>query len=614
MGRALALVALLAAAVFSNSLGNGFAYDDQGIIVQNPVVTDGEVGAALRAPYWEGEAGVGRLYRPVTQAAFALQWSALEGSALGFHLVNLLLHLAVSVLVGLLCGHLVSFSLERGKGEGGAGDEGATIATRRAVAALVGGGLFAVHPVHVEAVANVVGQAELWSALGVVGAVVLHLRTRTADFGPRLVGTLGVGALFGLAFGAKEIAVVLPLLLLLVEVAHARRGEGLVDALAAQTPRIVLLAAVGAFILVGRFAVLGALAGEDVTAILAGLDTGARLGRVMPLWSEYLRLLVWPVSLAADYDPGVIFPATGPTALQTLVGGGVLLAWVGAVVWFWNRARPVALGCGWFLLAVLPVSNLFFATGSLMAERTLYLPSVGLSIAVAGVSVSVWGLPVRTRRLLAASTGVALMALSARSYLRTPSWESSFSVMQTLVREHPDSWRAHKARAEGLVNVGRIDEAVTAYRAGVEALPNRFDMVAATGAFLKEQRRLDEARPYLERAVELQPKRPSPWVLLAELELLQGRYREAHAVATRGIASAVESAELWAVLSESYVGGGLLPAAVRAREAALAHRPDWPEGWTRLVELLEAVDADPARIQLARERAAGVRGPGRGPL
>jgi tetratricopeptide (TPR) repeat protein len=112
--------------------------------------------------------------------------------------------------------------------------------------------------------------------------------------------------------------------------------------------------------------------------------------------------------------------------------------------------------------------------------------------------------------------------------------------MQTLVRDDLKSWRSHKARAQGLVNVGRFDEATAAYRAGVEALPGLFDMVAATGgAFLKEQRRLDEARPFLERAVALPPDRPCPWVLLGELELLQGRFREAHGVATRGIGSAV---------------------------------------------------------------------------
>jgi hypothetical protein len=595
------LVAVLAAVVFANSLENGFAYDDQGIVVQNSVVTGGDAWAALGQPYWAGEAGVGRLYRPVVQAALAGQWTLFGGRPLGFHLVNVLLHVAVSVLVGLLCAHVVTAMSADASGQ------------HRFLAALVGGGLFAVHPVHVEAVSNVVGQAELWSALGVLGATLVHLQTRGSDFAPRLWGTLAIGALFGLAFGAKEIAIVLPALLLLFESAESE-GGGLLGRLVAQTPRILLLGGVGGFLLVARYSVLGALTGEDVTAVLAGLDPLERLGHVLPLWSEYVRLLVWPVTLAADYDPGVIFPASGPSALQTLVGGAVLVGWIGGALWCWSRSRAVALGLTWFLVAVLPVSNLLFATGSLMAERTLYLPSVSLSIVVAGVIGSTSAVPVRSRRLLAGFGVLVLLGLSARSFVRTPTWASSFTVMQALVREHPTSWRAHKARAEGLVNVGQIEEAAAAYRAGVDALPTRFDMVAATGAFFKEHRRLEEARPYLEQAVTLQAARPSPWVLLAELELLEGRFREAHEVATRGIASAVDSAELWGVLSEAYVGGGLLPAAIRAREAALARRPEWPEGWLRLVELLEAVEADPDRIRWARAGAARPSGMNPGPL
>ncbi len=592
---ALAVVAATAVAVFFGSLDNGFAYDDQGIIVQNPVVTDGDVVAALGQPYWAGEAGVGRLYRPVAQAAFAAQWRAFGGEARAFHMVNVLLHALVATLVAVLCGQLV----HRWRPE--------AEARERAVAALLGGAFFAVHPVHVEAVANVVGQAELWAALGVVGGVVVHLGTRSAEFGARVMGTLGVGTLFAVGFGAKEIAIVLPALLLLIEAGDAGGVRALAGRLLDHLPRVLLLAGVGCSMLVARLDVLGALAGEDVTAALAGLGTMERLAHVFPLWTEYLRLLVWPMTLAADYDPGVVYPASGPSVLQTTLGLAVLIGGLAAIPWCWKRQRLVAVGAAWFAIAILPVSNLLFATGSLMAERTLFLPSVGWSLVVAGLGSRAWSRAARPRTIGLAAVVVALL-LGVRSITRVPSWESSFTVMQTLVRDHPTSWRSHKARAEGLVNVGRFEDAAEAYRAGVAALPNRFDMVAATGAFFKEQRRLAEARPYLESAVALQPARPSPWVLLAELELLEGRFREAHSVATRGIASAVESAELWGVLSEAYVGGGLLDAAVRARRVSLALEPGSAQGWTRLAELLEAAGGNPEAIAEARRRAAAEGG------
>lgn len=579
-----------AVAVFANSLNNGFAYDDQGIIVQNPVVTDGDAVAALSQPYWAGEAGVGRLYRPVAQAAFATQWRAFGEDSRAFHAVNVALHGLIAILVAALCGHLIRLWRP------------AASASEVALATAAGGLLFAVHPVHVEAVANVVGQTELWAAVGVLGGVLVHLKTRSAEFGTRVLGTLALGLLFAVGFGAKEIAIVLPLLLLLVEAADSADLRAFGRRMGGEVPRVLLLAGVGVSLLVARLDVLGALAGEDVTATLAGLDSFQRVVHVLPLWTEYLRLLVWPLTLAADYDPGVVYPATGPTLLQTLVGAVVLGAALCAIPLLWRRARLASIGVAWFVIAILPVSNLLFATGSLMAERTLYLPSVGLSFVAAALVPRLASRPDRRRVLALGAVAIALL-LVGRTVTRTPTWQSSFTVMQALVRDHPASWRAHKARAEGLVNVGRLDEAAEAYRAGVDALPSRFDMVAATGAFFKEQRRLAEARPFLERAVTLQPARPSAWVLLTELELLEGRFREAHATATRGIAEAVESAELWAVLSEAYVGGGLLDAAVRARQASLAIEPDSPQGWNRLAELLQAVGADAASIAEARRRA-----------
>ncbi len=590
-------ILLLAVTVYANSLGNGFAYDDQAIIVENPLVTAGDPGAALTAPYWAGEAGVGRLYRPTTQAAFALQWRLFDGGPAGFHAVNVGLHGLASVLVGLLCGWLA--------GVGRSPDDSRTRAVVRG-GALAGGALFAVHPVHVEAVANVVGQAELWAAVGVLGAVEVHRTTRFASGATRIAGTLAMGLLFALAFGAKEIAVTLPALLLLMEGAESGSVRGLLDRLRAEAPRVLLLAAVGSSLLVARAHVLGTLAGEDVTPVLWGMGPMERVLRVLPVWLEYLRLMVWPVSLSADYDPGVIYPAAGPGMIQVVAGAAVLLAVVALAVGGWRRARGGAVAAAWFGLAVLPVSNLLLPTGSIMAERTLYLPSVGLALGLSALVA--WGtlraadgrLP---RRAVWALGGVvALMA--AGTVVRNPTWFSSFTVMETLARDHPESWRARMARAQGLARAGEDAQAAEAYRAGIEALPTRFDLVSETGAFFKERGRLAEARPYLESAVVLRPGRPSGWILLTELELLEGRFREAHATAARGIGRATESGELWALLSEAYAGGGLLDASIRARRTALVLEPDAAPWWNRLAELLEAAEGDPTEVAEARRRAA----------
>lgn len=588
-------VAILAVAVYANSLGNGFAFDDAGIIVDNPTVTNGDPLVALTAPYWAGEAGVGRLFRPVTQAAFALQWRLFGGEPFGVHLVNVLLHALVAVMVLALCAWLLRAV---------ASDSGTPDSRWTTGAALFGGALFAVHPVHVEGVANGVGQSELWAAAGTLAALLVHLGTRAGGAGRRVAGTLAVAGCYAVAFGAKESAVVLPALLLLVEAAESRSTADLAGRLKAEAPRFALLAAVGGSLLVARIDVLGALSGEDVTAVLLGMGPGERIVHALPVWVEYLRLAVWPLDLSADYDPGVIYSASGPAGWQVAAGALLVVATLATAVGGWRRNRGAAVAAWWFLITIALASNLLLATGSIMAERTLYLPSVALSLGAA-LGVAALGRaalgrgPSFGRRT--AWAGIAVLALlSLRTLDRNPTWFSSFTVMETLAREHPESWRARMARAQGLARAGDDAAAIEAYRSGVEALPTRFDLVSETGAFLKERRRLDDARPYLEAGVQLQPERPSGWVLLAELELLQGRFQQAHAVAARGIGTARASGELWAVLSESYAGGGLLDAAIRARRAALALDPT-DESRRRLDQLLAAAAGVAASTEASDE-------------
>ena len=201
--RLLLLVGSLAAATYANAIGNTWAFDDDYIVVSNPVVTEARWGEALTGPYWGGLETVPSLYRPTTVIALALEWRVFEGRPAAFHTVSLLLHVLVSLLVTLL---LAAF-LPR-------------------VAAAAGGALFAVHPVHVEAVANVVGQSELLAAAAYLGACLLYLRQWSSGPGVRALRLLAITALYALALGAKEIAVTLPVSLLLVEMVRVRgRGD-----------------------------------------------------------------------------------------------------------------------------------------------------------------------------------------------------------------------------------------------------------------------------------------------------------------------------------------------------------------------------------------------------
>jgi Flp pilus assembly protein TadD len=580
------LVLFVAAAAYANSLGNGFAYDDNRVVAMNPVVTLGRWGQALFGPYWQGARPGSGLYRPVTVASLLAEWHAWGGSTLGFHAANLALHALVCVLLYALLRRFLPVG-----------------------AASAGAILFAIHPVHVEAVANVVGVAELLAAASFLGACLLYLDG--ARWGPtaRAARVAGLALLYLLGLGSKEIAVTLPAVLVLLEafrpVGDAIRGPerpGLAARLRAEAPVFLSLIAILGVYLVVRLSVLGTMTGEVPAPALRGLPTADRVLTALTVWPEYLRLLVVPADLSADYSPAVLMVAHGVT-LQVVLGAVILMALVGLTWLARGRAPVTALGLGWFLVTILPVSNLVVPAGILLAERTLYLPSVGLAFIVAAIvhEVASEAGP-SARRALGALAAVAAVALFVRTVTRNPTWMSSYTVLNTLAIEHPESSMALQHRAEGLERVGDIEDAARMYDAAATLAPNNYALAVEIGDFYGRLGEYSKADAALRRAIDIVPDQAPAYRLLAAFLIRQGRAREGYGVALRGLAEVGPDRELWSLVSESYVAKGDLEAAVRARRAALGVDPASSADWSRLADLLTALGRT-AQADSAKARA-----------
>jgi len=572
----------VAVAAYANSLGNGFAYDDNLVILRNPVVTEARWTEALLGPYWWWAGEGSGLYRPVTLASFILQWKVFGGGPLGFHVVNVLLHVMVTLGVWSLARSLAG-----------------------PAAALAGALWFAIQPIHVEAVANVVGFGELAATLAVLCACLLWLRSAAWPPGGRAVGLGVIAALYLVGLGAKEIAVSLPALILLVEL--GRPGPaGLRERLSRAGPLLLSLAAVLSAYLVLRLSVLGSITGEVVAPALRGLDTGQRVFTALTLWPEYVRLLVFPAVLSADYAPGVLDIARSLTP-AVWVGALVLLGWVAAAIGLRRRTPTLAVGLAWFLIAVLPVSNLPFAAGVLLAERTLYLPSVGGALVVAGLVGGFLAVsrPRRTVRLAAALAALAGCVLFVRTVTRNPTWWSTYTMVSALAEEHPESYLALQHLGAGLARVGDQDGAARAYDTALELVPRSYALMVEAGAFFARSRVEERAEELFRRAIAETPDQPTAYRLLAEQLIRLGRARDGHRVALEGLARAGPDRELWALVSEAYIAKGDLEASARARRAALAQDPMSGHDWRRLADVLDALGRGEEAVQ-ARARAGAL--------
>ena len=556
------MVLLVAVGTYGNSVLNGFAYDDNTIIEGNPVVTEGRVVDALSSSYWPQVVAGAGLYRPVTLSSFALEWRLWNGHPAGFHLVNVVVHVAVSLLVFLLI-----------------------LEVSATLPALVGAALFAAHPVHSEAVANVVGRAELYSALFVVGACLLFWRDRGLAPFWRAARLLGVGAFYVMGLGSKEMAATLPALLVLLALAR-NDDERVTDRVRTDLPVFLLTGALLVAFLGVRFLMLGSVTGEVPSPTLVGLSAGQRILTSLAVFPQYFRLLVFPLDLVADYAPAVLFPALtwGPDVILGLL---VILGATAAAIYFWPRERLVALGIVWFGIAILPVTNLLIPTGVLLAERTLYRPSVGLAFVVAG-AVSWVDREHRTSLgMCLVAAGVLCAGLMVRTALRNPSWSSTFAMLTVIGEEHPESFLAVKARAQGLDLVGEYEEADRYYKTALELAPQGYAVLVEVARFYGRRERWAEAEALLVRAIQLFRTHPVAWAVLSEQLLNQGRSREGHAVALQGLSLVGSNGDLWKLVSESYVAKEDYEGAIRARWASFGVADEDSQDWRRMSELME---------------------------
>lgn len=585
---AILAVAALAVLVYANTLGNAFAYDDTDIVVESTRIHSlSTLPAALLEPYWPEFGRELGLWRPVTTGVLGLQWALWGGQPTGFHVVNVLLHGAASVLVLLLLAELIPFA-----------------------GAVAGALLFAVHPVHVEAVANVVGIAELLAAVFFLGACLLFVRRRDRmDAGTvALVTGLYAGACF-----TKESAITLPGVLVLLDAASGGLDpRALGRYLRRRLSLFAALALVAGALLAGRALVLGSLARPFAPLGADVLEQINRFWTVVSVWPHYVRLLFFPADLSADYAPLVIPVAYGPTLAFALgLFEAAVFLIVAAVTWRatpreipLGSARALATGILWFVITVLPVSNLLFLSGVLLAERTLYAPSVGFCLAIGWLGAR---LAKRMPAPAVAALAAALAAMTLRTVTRNPTWYDTASVMETLIEEHPESGRAQWILGTYYMQTGKAEQGKDAYARALNILGYHYPLLIDVGRDLINLAQDQEAERLLRRAWYLWPDLARAPFLLTVLYTRQKQWAEARETALAAAASDSTDAVTQHLLANIYVAMDSTEPAVLARSRAIRNGEGehWQQ-WYWLAELLLKTgrrDDAAAALDSARARA-----------
>jgi protein O-mannosyl-transferase len=507
-----ALVCAVAIVASIAGILNAFTQDDVSIIIDSGRLHGfGALRDMLTLPYWPPPAAPD-LYRPVASMLLAAQYALGGGAPFVFRMVSYALYAFASVGVYRLALRSMPASI-----------------------ALVVAMIFAAHPVHVEAVALAVTQNELIVTALVAFTTALYLDRRRDDIGALSARDWAIlGIAYAIAGFSKEQGLLLPAFLILAEIfltpsrTFGERARTLWRGFA-------LLLAIAATMVVIRTAVLSGVVGPTMIAeALRGQTIGGRLLTMLQIVPEWTRLLVWPAHLRAEYSPrefvaSTTFGGAEATGLAILLLGAVAI-WLAR-----KRAPAISFGLAWGCVALFPVSNVVIPTGILLAERTLFLPSVGFVLALGGALASIVKqrppVTARARTLAVAAAGVVVLAGLARSAERQRVWQDPVTLTVASVRDAPLSWRVQQAYGDMLFSQGRAADGIAAFRRAIDLAPEGW----RPRNFLAERLRMigddSDAVTLLRVSLAEDPRQISTVAALAPALLGAGRYTEAKRLA-----------------------------------------------------------------------------------
>jgi len=502
---------------YSNSFGVGFALDNQGLILNDPRIrgaTAENVALIFQHSYWWpiGEAG---LYRPLTTLSYLFNYAILgdRDQPAGYHLINLLLHAGNVLLLYALALKLI----------------------RKFWPSVFIAALWAVHPASTESVTNIIGRSDILAGMATFGGLLVYLKSTEATRGRRVDWLLALAGLTAAGVYSKESAVTVAGVVVLYELTwwkERRQVRGLLLGCLAMLAPIALM-------LYQRSVVLSSSPPAEFPFTdnpIAGADFWTGRLTALAVIPRYLWLTIWPANLTADYSYPQIPLATG--SAQDWIGWVVVLTAVAGIAWLYRSNRTAFFLATFAIVTFVPVSNLLFPIGAIMADRFLYLPSAGLLgclvlavYAAAGrlkakqyapedlartteprsgetlrVPARLEGLagPVRASLIL----GVIVVAFALRTWARNPDWQDDSTLANASVRTSPRSYKMHRWLAQLLFQRdpthANIDRVIGEAERSLQLLDSLPDVRNTPGAY-----RLAGSY-YLVKGDRLQPPGPAP--------------------------------------------------------------------------------------------------------
>ena len=438
------LVVVCTILCYSNIYKNEFLFDDLPAIIENDATKDpADFSKIFLTPSWWAQKESLKGYRPLTTFSFALNRAIHGTSVEGYHFVNLLIHLANSLLIYFLV---------------------LTLFKQKLVAGIISL-LFATHPVHTEAVTGLFARADELAAFFVLLAFWSYIKAWHVNLrkGVFLLALCSICLLAGLA--SKESAACFVLIVIAYEMcfnffplAKIARADKKIVTAKAVVFAIFLLVSLGYIFLwqpfvTGQFGDLVIAEGHTLPGLLHNWPMIWRL-TAFKAFAYYIKLLFWPVVLSGDYLFNQIPLTNQISDPLVLTGLSFFIGFLGLGIWALKKGHVrLAFGIFFFYATYAPVSNLVIPIGVLVGERLLYFPSLGFCVVIGLLLECLFNF-LKTKTTLnkavsiTASTFVILIvAYSSRAFARNFDWKNPYVFFKKTTQTSPNSAVSHYSMA-----------------------------------------------------------------------------------------------------------------------------------------------------------------------
>lgn len=504
--------AVITAIVYLASLDNGFVnWDDNLYVYDNPgirAIDRGFFKAFVASSFLNN-------WTPLTMFTYGLDYAVWGLDPFGYHLTNLIFHVANTFVVGYLSSVIVAIAVgtdARGKGD------------LPVFAGLFAAMLFGLHPAHVESVAWVSERKDVVSGLFFLISILFYIRYAAVDGSRKKLDYALSLISFILSIAGKPMAVTLPVVLLIIDFWPLRRFQGRLQGRLG-IAKVVVLEKLPFFALSALAAIITVGAQRSGMASVDMLPMTLRFFSAGRAYIFYLYKLIFPVSLAPFYPLEVRFDVYSPEYL----GGLGAFAAITIATAILIKKRP-ALFSAWayFVVTLLPVVGILQAGAQSAADRYTYLPSIGLFIlAGAGVGALVQRAGRRrSRQVFATIFIVVTVLLWAKTYTQIGIWKDPISLwtheieylgepgMTTQVEIGEGTYEsvspavlAHYKRALWYAKQGEVDKALADYAKTLELNPGFSDGYLNRGVLYARRGELEKAVEDFSNAIRYNPKR-----------------------------------------------------------------------------------------------------------